>query len=77
MNTFLTDRIFLKERLEMGIDVFPSEVDLLEFEKMARTISPNGDFSWRGCQSCVNYMVKFVFDNAARLEVKTVSDGEA
>lgn len=70
MNTFLTDRIFLQERVEAGIDVHPSEEELVQFELMARTISPNGDFSWRGCQSCVNYMVKFVFDNQERLEVK-------
>jgi hypothetical protein len=70
MNIFLTDRSFLHERVNAGIDVHPSEADLVEFEKLARTISPNGDFSWRGCQECVNHMVKFVFDNAERLEVK-------
>ena len=76
MNTFLTDRIFLQERVNAGIDVHPSETDLLEFEKLARTISPNGDFSWRGCQDCVNHMVKFVFDNAERLDIKPKESGK-
>jgi hypothetical protein len=69
MNIFLTERAFLQERVNAGIDVHPSEADLVEFEKLAKTISPNGHFSWRGCQDCVNYMIKFVFDNQERLEV--------
>ena len=70
MIPFLQDRLFMQERVNVGIDLHPSETELIEFEKLALQISPNGDFSWRGCQPCVNYMVKFVFDNAAKLEAK-------
>jgi hypothetical protein len=39
-----------------------------ELVALAQKISPNGDFAWKGCQSCVNYIVKFVDDNKNRLE---------
>lgn len=74
MISFLVDRQFLADRVNAGIDVHPSIEELTQFEQLARQISPNGDFSWRGCQECVNYMVKFVFDNQDRLN--TEEDGE-
>lgn len=66
MNKFLKEREFLFERVNAGVDVHPSEVELIEFEKMALALSPNQDFSWRGCQACVNHLVKFVFDNEGK-----------
>ncbi len=66
--SFLKEREHLYERVNAGIDVHPAEDELIEFEKFARVISPNQDFSWRGCQECVNHMVKFVFDNQERLQ---------
>ena len=68
MNSFLVDRMFLSDRVNAGIDVHPSNPELIQFEELAKTISPRGSFPWRGCQECVNHMVKFVFDNAHRLE---------
>lgn len=70
MIQFLEDRKFLQERVNAGVDVHPSEIELKEFQKLAIQISPNQDFSYRGCLDCVNYMVKFVFDNADRLEAE-------
>ena len=61
---------FLQDRVNAGIDVHPSELELQEFEKLALQISPNQDFAWRGCQDCVNHLVKFVFDNQNRLNEK-------
>jgi hypothetical protein len=42
-----------------------------ELVSIAQKISPNGDFAWKGCQSCVNYIVKFVDENKNRLKDAT------
>jgi len=64
---FLNDQLFLKERVDNNVDVHPSTAVIEQFENLALTISPKNDFSWRGCQSCVNHVVKFVYDNLGRL----------
>jgi len=61
---------YLFERVRLGIDVHPSEIEMEELVSIAQKISPNGDFVWKGCQSCVNYIVKFVDENKNRLDVK-------
>lgn len=73
---FLTDQLFLKERVDNNIDVHPSTSVIEQFEKLALQIStdPKKDFSWRGCQDCVNYLVKFVYDNIERLGVAIVEN---
>ena len=58
---------YLFERVRIGIDVHPSEIEMAELVSIAQKISPNGDFAWKGCQSCVNYIVKFVDENKNRL----------
>lgn len=58
---------YLFERVRLGIDVHPSEIEMNELVAIAQSISPNGDFVWKGCQSCVNYIVKFVDENKNRL----------
>lgn len=68
---------FLQDRVNAGIDVHPTEAELIEFENLALQISPNQDFSWRGCQECVNHMVKFVFDNQSRLNEKSSTKAKA
>lgn len=70
MIQFLEDRSFLYDRVRLNIDVHPNELELEEFYRLATLISPHGDFSYRGCQQCVNYMVKFVFDNQLKLYEK-------
>ena len=62
---------YLFERVRLGIDVHPSEIEMEELVSIAQKISPNGDFVWKGCQSCVNYIVKFVDENKNRLEDAT------
>jgi hypothetical protein len=59
---------YLFERVRLGIDVHPSEIEMEELVSIAQKISPNGDFVWKGCQSCVNYIVKFVDENKNRLD---------
>ena len=61
---------YLFERVRLGIDVHPSEIEMNELVALAQKISPNGDFAWKGCQSCVNYIVKFVDTNKNRLDAK-------
>ncbi len=70
---------YLFERVRLGIDVHPSENEMNELVSLAQKISPNGDFAWKGCQSCVNYIVKFVDENKNRLtdaEAKTEAKTE-
>jgi len=62
---------YLFERVRLGIDVHPSENEMNELVALAQKISPNGDFAWKGCQSCVNYIVKFVDTNKNRLDNAT------
>ena len=59
---------YLFERVRLGIDVHPSENEMNELVALAQKISPNQDFTWKGCQSCVNHIVKFVDTNKNRLE---------
>jgi hypothetical protein len=61
---------YLFERVRLGIDVHPSEIEMEELVSIAQKISPNGDFVWKGCQSCVNYIVKFVDENKNRLDAE-------
>ena len=59
---------YLFERVRLGIDVHPSDNEMFELVTLAKKISPNQDFTYKGCQSCVNYIVKFVDENKNRLE---------
>lgn len=70
MIDFLNERTRLYDFVKEGIDVHPSYPELEQFEQLAIQISPNRDFPWRGCQDCVNYLVKFVFDNQSKLDEK-------
>ena len=63
MNTFLETNQFLKDRLDMNIDVHPSDIELKEFQKIAKVIDPQRYFSVYGCQSCVNDLIRFVYNN--------------
>lgn len=58
---------FLHDRVKAGIDVHPSEPELAEFYRLAKLISPHQNFTYKGCQECVNHLVKFVFDNQNKI----------
>ena len=68
---------YLFERVRLGIDVHPSEIEMEELVSIAQKISPNGDFVWNGCQSCVNYIVKFVDENKNRLDAEAKKSSKA
>jgi hypothetical protein len=61
---------FLYDRILAGVDVHPSEPELIEFERLSKIIDPNSEFSFRGCQPCVNEMIRFVFENKTKLDGK-------
>jgi hypothetical protein len=43
---------------------------LIEFERLSKLIDPQSEFSFRGCQQCVNELVRFVFENKNKLDGK-------
>ena len=59
---------FLYDRILAGVDVHPSQPELIEFERLSKLIDPNSEFSFRGCQPCVNELVRFVFENKTKLD---------
>jgi hypothetical protein len=59
---------FLYDRIVAGVDVHPSEAELIEFERLSKLIDPSSEFSFRGCQPCVNEMIRFVFENKSKLD---------
>jgi hypothetical protein len=61
---------FLYDRILNGVDVHPSQPELMEFERLSKIIDPNSEFSFRGCQPCVNEMIRFVFENKNKLDGK-------
>jgi hypothetical protein len=61
---------FLYDRIVAGIDVHPSIDELIEFERLSKIIDPTSEFSFRGCQPCVNEMIRFVFENKNKLDGK-------
>ena len=83
MIQFLQDRHFMYERVKQGIDVHPSDWEIAEFQKLAKQLSPKINTAVKGCQSCVNDLVKLVFDKQSTIIKKTsfpaqkqVNDGE-
>ena len=58
---------YLFKRVLIGINVHPSDIEMEKLVDIAKTISPNGDFSWKGCQSCIAYIITFIFNNQSRL----------
>jgi hypothetical protein len=61
---------FLYDRILAGVDVHPSQPELIEFERLSKIIDPQSEFSFRGCQPCVNELVRFVFENKNKLDGK-------
>jgi hypothetical protein len=59
---------FLYDRILNGVDVHPSQPELMEFERLSKIIDPQSEFSFRGCQPCVNEMIRFVFENKTKLD---------
>lgn len=71
MNKFLEELQFVYERLKVNVDFHASDAEYTEFKRLADIISPNNKFEWRGCHSCGQAMMLFVFENQSKLELKT------
>jgi hypothetical protein len=61
-NDFLEANKFLKERIDLDIDIYPGDEDLKTFQKIAKTIDAERYFTIYGCQSCVRDLIKFVYE---------------
>lgn len=59
---FLDSNAFLMERIDLGIDIYPSDSDLVHFKTIAKTLT-NQHFTIYGCQECVVALVKYVYNN--------------
>lgn len=68
---------FLYDRIVAGIDVHPSMDELIEFERLSKVIDPTSEFSFRGCQPCVNELIRFVFENKSKLDGKASKKASA
>jgi hypothetical protein len=53
---------YLYDRVKVGIDAHPSDIELEKFVELAKEINSELDWAVRGCQSCVNELVRFVFE---------------
>jgi hypothetical protein len=62
---FLAQNIHLKERVVAGIDVFPSDSEITQLQEIARIFDTKSDLHVKGCQDCVNKLVKFVYEKTA------------
>ncbi len=67
---WIDENKFLFERVNAGIDVHPSESDVIMLQEIAHIFAPKLDVHVKGCQDCVNKLVKFVFE-------KVESNGKA
>jgi len=54
---------YLYDRVKVGIDAHPSDIELAKFVELAKEINPELPWAVKGCQSCVNELVRFVFEN--------------
>jgi len=71
MSKFLNERKHIYEKLKAGVEHHASDAELSEFKTLADKISPNNKIDYIGCFSCAQHMMKFVFENQSKLEVKT------
>lgn len=68
MIALLENNKHLIERIELGIDIYPSNGELKEFQALAKQIDSDRHFTIYGCQECVRTLVKFVFDNQTKIK---------
>jgi hypothetical protein len=72
-NAFLIEQEFLLQRVKQGIQIYPPELVGNQFEAIAKTINPSGDYHWKGCNSCIMGLVKFVYESRERFAVDEVT----
>jgi hypothetical protein len=68
MIPLLQNNQHLIEKINAGIDIYPSDGELKQFKALAKEIDPDRYFTIYGCQDCVKTLVKFVFDNQNKIK---------
>lgn len=68
MIPLLQNNQHLIEKINAGIDIYPSDGELKQFKELAKEIDDDRYFTIYGCQDCVRSLVKFVFDNQNKLK---------
>lgn len=71
MIPFLEQRKYIYEKLKANVDHHASDFEYTEFKKLADKISPNNKFTWQGCHSCGQALMKFVFENESKIKPTT------
>lgn len=71
----MTNLQYLYDRVKIGIDAHPSDIELAQLIELAKEINPELEWAVKGCQSCVQTLVLFVFetkkvDNADKKRTK-------
>ena len=61
MKEFIEANRFLKERVDMGIDIYPSDLELQTFKEIAEGYEPSLVWTLKGCQDCVKELIRFVY----------------
>jgi hypothetical protein len=64
----MTNLQYLYDRVKIGIDAHPSDIELEQLVLLANEINPELPWVVKGCQSCVNELVRFVFENQKPVE---------
>ena len=59
----MTNLQYLYDRVKIGIDAHPSDIELEQLIELAKEINPELEWAVKGCQSCVQALVLFVFEN--------------
>lgn len=63
MIPFLNDRLFQYQRVQLNIDVYLSNFEAKEYQRLAKEIDPQRYFTIYGCNDCIKTLIKFVFEN--------------
>lgn len=64
----MTDLQYLYDRVKLGIDAHASEIEIQQLINEANLINPELQWVVKGCQSCVNELIRFVFENQKLIE---------
>lgn len=58
----MTNLQYLYDRVKIGIDAHPSDIEVAQLISLAKEINPQLDWAVKGCQSCVQALILFVFE---------------
>jgi hypothetical protein len=64
----MTNLNYLYDRVKLGIDAHASDLEIEQLISEANLINPELPWAVKGCQSCVNELVRYVFENQKPIE---------